>query len=162
MADDPLTEELTETLTGEGGFLGSFVVDELERRGYDDVLVPRSDEFDLRVTEAVTRLYHDADPDPVVHLAATVRGSGANRKYLGEFSNDNAMMSIEVLKRGRQNGVVNFFTAGTGCSHAEGTPVPLRGDGLWDGYPEETNAPYGIAKRAMLEQQKAYRARRRR
>lgn len=144
-------------VTGGAGFLGSFVVEELESRGYDEVVVPRSDEYDLRDTGDVTRLYREADPDAVVHLAATVGGIGANRKYPGEYFYDNAKMGIELIEHARRHDVEKFLTAGTVCSYPEHTPVPFSEDDLWDGYPEETNAPYGIAKRALLEQQNAYR-----
>lgn len=152
-----MTDENPIVVTGGAGFLGSFVVEELEARGYEDVFVPRSEQYDLRDTDDVTRLYEDADPDAVVHLAATVGGIGANRKYPGEYFYDNAKMGIELIEHARQQGVEKFLTAGTVCSYPENTPVPFSEDDLWDGYPEETNAPYGIAKRALLEQQKSYR-----
>jgi dTDP-glucose 4,6-dehydratase/GDP-L-fucose synthase len=143
-------------VTGGGGFLGAFVVDELERRGYRQVFVPRSDEYDLRETEAVGRLYRDADPDAVVHLAATVGGIGANMKYPGRYFYDNAKMGIELIEHARRNDVEKFVTIGTVCSYPEHTTVPFSEDDIWEGYPEKTNAPYGIAKRALLEQQRAY------
>lgn len=144
-------------VTGGAGFLGSFVVEELESRGYDEIFIPRSHEFDLRETNDIERLYRDADPDAIIHLAATVGGIGANEKYPGDYFYDNAKMGIELIEHARQYGIEKFLTAGTVCSYPEQTPVPFKEDHLWDGYPEETNAPYGIAKRALLVQQKAYR-----
>lgn len=147
----------TVMVTGGSGFLGSHVVKEIQSRSDSvDTFVPRSAEYDLREKDAVVRAFEDSNADSVIHLAATVGGIGANRKYPGEYFYDNAKMGIELIEQARQYDVDKFLTAGTVCSYPEHTPVPFSEDDLWDGYPEETNAPYGIAKRGLLEQQKAY------
>lgn len=144
-------------VTGGAGFLGSHLVEELKARGYDDVFVPRSAEYDLRDPDAVQQLYHDINPDAVIHAAATVGGIGANRERPGEFFYDNAIMGIELIEQARRYDVEKFVTLGTICSYPNHTPVPFSEEDLWDGYPEETNAPYGIAKKALLTQGRAYR-----
>jgi dTDP-glucose 4,6-dehydratase/GDP-L-fucose synthase len=145
------------TVTGGSGFLGSHLLEELRSRGYDDIFVPKSSEYDLRNPDAVRRLYRDAEPDIVIHAAATVGGIGANRERPGEFFYDNAIMGIELIEQARRHGVEKFVTLGTICSYPEHTPVPFSEEDLWNGYPEETNAPYGIAKKALLTQGRAYR-----
>lgn len=146
-------------VTGGAGFLGSHVVEELRERGVppENVFVPRSADYDLREQEAVARLYADADPDVVIHLAATVGGIGANRARPGTFFYENVTMGVELIEGARLHGVEKFVTVGTVCAYPEHTPVPFREEDLWKGYPEETNAPYGIAKRALLVQGRAYR-----
>ena len=120
--------------------------------------VPRSREYDLRERTAVQRLYRDAKPDLVIHLAAVVGGIGANRAHPGRFFYDNVIMGIETLEQARVAGVAKYVGVGTICSYPKITPVPFREDDLWNGYPEETNAPYGIAKKMLLVQSQAYRA----
>lgn len=145
-------------VTGGAGFLGSHLVEELERRGDDvDIFVPRSDEYDLREKEAIQRALQDSDPDVVLHLAATVGGIGANRENPGRYFYENAVMGIELMEQARQFGVEKFTILGTICSYPKHTPVPFSEEDLYNGYPEETNAPYGIAKKALLTQSRAYR-----
>jgi GDP-L-fucose synthase len=144
-------------LTGGAGFLGSFVREELARRGAKDVFVPRSADYDLVDMEAVRRLYRDAKPTMVIHLAARVGGIGANRDNPGKFFYDNLMMGVQLMEVGRQVGLQKFVGLGTICAYPKFCPVPFREEDLWNGYPEETNAPYGIAKKAMLVMSDAYR-----
>jgi len=145
-------------VTGGAGFLGSHLVEELERRGDGvDVFVPRSEEYDLREKEAIQRALRDSDPDVVLHLAATVGGIGANRENPGRYFYENAVMGIELMEQARQFGVEKFTILGTICSYPNHTPVPFSEEDLYEGYPEETNAPYGIAKKALLTQSRAYR-----
>ncbi|HWO43252.1 MAG TPA: GDP-L-fucose synthase [Candidatus Eisenbacteria bacterium] len=145
-------------VTGGGGFLGSFVVERLRERGCRNIVVPRSREYDLRDRDAIVRLYTQARPDVVLHLAAVVGGIGANRANPGRFFYDNAIMGIQLMEYARQTGVKKFVTVGTVCAYPKFTPVPFKEDDLWNGYPEETNAPYGIAKKMLLVQAQAYRA----
>jgi len=145
-------------VTGGAGFLGSFVVDKLRARGCQTIIVPRSSEYDLRDRDAIVRLYETACPDMVLHLAAVVGGIGANQENPGRFFYDNAIMGIQLIEIARQMGVQKFVATGTICAYPKFTPIPFREDDLWNGYPEETNAPYGLAKKMMLTQLQAYRA----
>jgi GDP-L-fucose synthase len=144
-------------VTGGGGFLGSFVVARLRDAGAKEVIAPRSRDRDLRERAQVARLLNDSRPDVVIHLAATVGGIGANRKNPGRFFYDNAIMGIELIEQARSHGVEKFVCIGTVCSYPKFTPVPFREEDLWTGYPEETNAPYGLAKKMLLVQLQAYR-----
>lgn len=145
-------------VTGGTGFLGSHLVDELEERADDtDIFVPRSEEYDLREKSAIQRALNESDPDVVLHLAATVGGIGANRDNPGKYFYENAIMGIELMEQARQHDVEKFTILGTICSYPKHTPVPFSEDDLYNGYPEETNAPYGIAKKALLTQSRAYR-----
>jgi GDP-L-fucose synthase len=145
-------------VTGGAGFLGSFVVDGLHSRGCRQVTVPRSAEYDLRDRNAIEQLYKQTKPHIVIHLAAIVGGIGANKANPGTFFYDNAIMSIELMEHARRAGIEKFVAVGTICSYPKFTPVPFKEEDLWNGYPEETNAPYGLAKKMMLVQAQAYRA----
>jgi GDP-L-fucose synthase len=144
-------------VTGGAGFLGSFVVDRLHERGAEYVVVPRSADYDLRQREAVLALLSDAQPDIIIHLAAIVGGIGANRARPAEFFYDNLMMGVQLMHEAWRAGVQKFVTIGTVCSYPKYTPVPFHEGDLWNGYPEETNAPYGLAKKMLLVQGQAYR-----
>jgi GDP-L-fucose synthase len=148
----------TVLVTGGAGFLGSFVVEKLKERGCKDIFVPRSLEYDLRDRDAVIRLYRTVRPRLVIHLAAVVGGIGANQANPGKFYYDNAIMGLELMDYARQFAVEKFVAVGTICAYPKFTPVPFKEENLWDGYPEESNAPYGVAKKMMLVQAQAYRA----
>jgi GDP-L-fucose synthase len=144
-------------VTGGAGFLGSFVVEKLKARGCADIVAPRSKDYDLVQMEAVKRLYRDARPDLVIHLAAVVGGIGANRANPGKFFYENLMMGVQMMEIGRQAGIEKFVSTATICSYPKFSPIPFKEDDLWNGYPEETNAPYGLAKKMLLVQSQAYR-----
>lgn len=144
-------------VTGGSGFLGRRVIAQLAARGCAQVHAPRSSEYDLRDPAAVARLLRDTRPELVIHLAAVVGGIGANRERPGEFFYDNLMMGAQLMEQARLHGVTKFVATGTICSYPSETPVPFRETDLWNGYPEETNAPYGIAKKMLLVQGQAYR-----
>jgi GDP-L-fucose synthase len=144
-------------VTGGAGFLGKHLIADLENRGCTDVFVPRKRDYDLTEQSAVERLYEDARPDLVFHLAAQVGGIGANQHNPGRFFYDNLQMGVHIIEVGRRVGVEKLVIAGTICAYPKHTPIPFREDQLWNGYPEETNAPYGIAKKALLVMSEAYR-----
>lgn len=144
-------------LSGGNGFLGSFVVEKLREAGCREIFTPHSREYDLREKSEAMRLYKDARPDVFIHLAAVVGGIGANRANPGRFFYDNVVMGIHAIEAGRIAGVEKFVCAGTICSYPKFTPVPFREEEFWNGYPEETNAPYGLAKKMLLVQLQAYR-----
>ncbi|MGC4192966.1 MAG: GDP-L-fucose synthase [Thermomicrobiales bacterium] len=146
-------------VTGGGGFLGRHVVQKLEEHGAapENVFVPRSASYDLRTLDGIDRALADGRTDVVIHLAAVVGGIGANRENPGKFFYENAIMGIQLMEQARLAGVEKFVTIGTVCSYPKFTPVPFHENDLWNGYPEETNAPYGIAKKALLVQGQAYR-----
>jgi len=144
-------------VTGGNGFLGSFVVEKLRAAGCEHIIVPRSRDYDLRDKEQALRVLRDARPDIFIHLAAVVGGIGANRSNPGLFFYDNAVMGINVIEAARITQLEKFVCIGTICSYPKFTAVPFREESFWDGYPEETNAPYGLAKKMLLVQLQAYR-----
>jgi len=144
-------------VTGGRGFLGSYVEEKLKRRGCKNIFASRSRDYNLVQIEAVKRVYQDVKPDLVIHLAAVVGGIGANRENSGKFFYDNIMMGVQIIEIGRQFGVEKFVALGTVCAYPKYTPLPFKEENLWNGYPEETNAPYGLAKKMLLVQSQAYR-----
>lgn len=144
-------------VTGGAGFLGSFVVAELRRRGASEIFIPQIEQYDLTQGEAIKRMLDEACPDVIIHLAAKVGGIGANRAHPAEFFYDNLMMGVQLMHQAWQRGVEKFVAIGTVCAYPKFTPVPFREEDLWNGYPEETNAPYGLAKKMLLVQAQAYR-----
>lgn len=144
-------------VTGGMGFLGKNVVRKLEEHRCHEIFVPRSRDYDLVRMEAVERLYMDARPDAVVHLAARVGGIGANMRNPGSFFYENLLMGVQLIEQGRLHGIEKFVAIGTICAYPKFTPVPFKEDDIWNGYPEETNAPYGLAKKMLLVQSQAYR-----
>src|SRR5512140_3422659 len=145
-------------VTGGAGFLGGFVLEELRRRGARDIVVPRSADYDLVEIDAVRKLYRDARPTLLIHLAARVGGIGANRENPGKYFYDNLMMGVQLLDEGRLRGIEKFVGLGTICAYPKFAAIPFKEEDLWSGYPEETNAPYGLAKKMMLVQSQAYRS----
>jgi GDP-L-fucose synthase len=144
-------------VTGGAGFLGSAVVKRLQAAGATQIFVPRRAQYDLRTRDGIDRALAEGRPELIIHLAAAVGGIGANRANPGRFFYENAIMGIELMEQARVAGVGKFVTVGTVCSYPKFTPVPFHEDDLWNGYPEETNAPYGLAKKMMLVQGQAYR-----
>src|SRR5712692_2365365 len=144
-------------ITGGAGFLGSFVVEKLRQRGCKDIFVPRRKDYDLVEMEAVKRLHKDTQPNLVIHLAAVVGGIGYNQQNPGKLFYDNLMMGAQLIEQARLRKVKKFVATGTVCAYPKITPVPFREEDLWKGYPEETNAPYGLAKKMLLVQAQAYR-----
>lgn len=145
------------TVTGGAGFLGSHLVERLRRGGCRSISVPAHAEFDLTRADAVERLFVEQKPEVLIHLAAVVGGIGANRVNPGRFFYENAIMGIQLIEAARRHGVEKTVVLGTICAYPKFTPVPFREEEIWSGYPEETNAPYGIAKKALLVQCQAYR-----
>jgi len=144
-------------VTGGAGFLGRYVIDGLQRRGCRRIEVPRIEEYDLVQAGDIERMYDDMKPDIVIHLAAVVGGIGANRERPGEFFYKNLIMGVQLIEQARLRGIEKFVAIGTVCAYPKFTPVPFKEEHLWDGYPEETNAPYGLAKKMLLVQSQAYR-----
>lgn len=145
------------TVTGGAGFLGRFVTEKLKAFDGVEVFVPRSRQYNLIEKPDIIRLLEDSRPDLVIHLAAVVGGIGHNKKNPGKFFYDNLMMGVQLIEQARLHGVQKFLATGTVCAYPKFTPVPFQEDDLWNGYPEETNAPYGLAKKMMLVQSQAYR-----
>ncbi len=144
-------------VTGGAGFLGSFVLEGMEKRGVKHVFIADIDRYDLTKRPDIKRMYDDLKPDVVIHLAAVVGGIGANREHPGEFFYKNLIMGIELIEEARLRDIDKFVAIGTICAYPKFTPVPFKEENLWDGYPEETNAPYGLAKKMLLVQSQAYR-----
>jgi GDP-L-fucose synthase len=144
-------------VTGGAGFLGSFVVEKLRQRGATDIFVPTIEEYDLVKPEDIRRVLDASRPDVIFHLAAHVGGIGANREHPAEFFYDNLMMGVQLMHEAWKRGVEKFVAIGTVCAYPKFTPIPFREENLWEGYPEETNAPYGLAKKMLLVQAQAYR-----
>ncbi len=144
-------------VTGGAGFLGSYILDKLQQRGCKNILVPTIEDYDLVGMDGISRMYDDMKPDVVIHLAAVVGGIGANREHPGEFFYKNLMMGVQLIDQARLRNIEKFVAIGTICAYPKFTPVPFKEDDLWNGYPEETNAPYGLAKKMLLVQSQAYR-----
>jgi len=144
-------------VTGGAGFLGAYVIEKLKIRGCKDILIPRIEDYDFVQPGAVKRMYKNARADIVIHLAAQVGGIEVNRRNPGKFFYDNLMMGVQLMEEGRQAGLEKFVALGTICAYPKFTPVPFKEEDLWNGYPEETNAPYGLAKKMLLVQSQAYR-----
>jgi len=144
-------------VTGGAGFLGGYVTEGLRRRRCKHILVPKIEDYDLVKLEDITRMYEDMKPDIVIHLAAVVGGIGANRRHPGEFFYKNLMMGVQLIEQARLRNIEKFVAIGTVCAYPKFTPVPFKEEDLWNGYPEETNAPYGLAKKMLLVQSQAYR-----
>jgi GDP-L-fucose synthase len=144
-------------VTGGAGFLGSFLIEKMRQRGAKDIFVPHIENYNLVKPEDISRMLDDSRPDVIIHLAAHVGGIGANREHPAEFFYDNLMMGVQLMHQAWQRGIEKFVALGTVCAYPKFTPVPFREDDLWNGYPEETNAPYGLAKKMLLVQAQSYR-----
>ena len=144
-------------VTGGSGFLGKSLVENLKKRGAKKIFVPEIEEYDLRKLSAIKKMYKKANADIVIHLAAVVGGIGANRENPGKYFYDNLIMGVQLAEVARQVGISKFVSIGTICAYPKFTKVPFKEEDLWNGYPEETNAPYGLAKKMLLVQSQAYR-----
>ncbi|HAF48342.1 MAG TPA: GDP-fucose synthetase [Anaerolineaceae bacterium] len=144
-------------VTGGAGFLGTHLIRELRSKGAQDIFIPKIEDYDLVDSDAIRRMLADSDPDVIIHLAAHVGGIGANQEKPAEFFYDNLMMGVQLMHQAYERGVEKFVAIGTVCAYPKFTPVPFSEDDLWIGYPEETNAPYGLAKKMLLVQSQAYR-----
>jgi len=151
-------EQRRVVVTGGAGFLGGYICEGLRKRLCKNILVPKIEDFDLVKLDDINRMYDEMRPDIVIHLAAVVGGIGANRAHPGKFFYENLMMGVQLIEQARLRGIEKFVAIGTVCAYPKFTPVPFKEDDLWNGYPEETNAPYGLAKKMLLVQSQAYRA----
>ncbi len=144
-------------VTGGAGFLGSYIVSNLKSKGCENIFIPKIEDYDLTETDDIRRVYDDSKPDMVIHLAAKVGGIGANKSKPGEFFYDNLIMGVQLIEEARIRNIEKFISLGTICCYPKFTPVPFKEENLWDGYPEKTNAPYGLAKKMLLVQSQSYR-----
>jgi len=144
-------------VTGGAGFLGTYLIKHLRKRGAENIFVPKIEDYDLVQQDAIQQMLTDSNPEVIIHLAAHVGGIGANREHPAEFFYDNLMMGVQLLHQAYEFGVEKFVAIGTVCAYPKFTPVPFSENDLWKGYPEETNAPYGLAKKMLLVQSQAYR-----
>jgi GDP-L-fucose synthase len=144
-------------VTGGAGFLGGYIIEGLQKRGCKNILVPKIEDYNLINLPDVIRMYDDMKPDIVIHLAAVVGGIGANRQHPGKFFYENLMMGVQLIEQARLRNLGKLVAIGTVCAYPKFTPVPFKEDDLWNGYPEETNAPYGLAKKMLLVQCQSYR-----
>ena len=144
-------------VTGGAGFLGSYVLEKLRQRGVKDIFVPKIEDYNLVERDDILRMLDDSKPDLIIHLAASVGGIGANQAHPADYFYDNLMMGVQLIHEAWNRGVDKFVAIGTICAYPKFTPLPFKEDDLWDGYPEETNAPYGLAKKMLLVQAQAYR-----
>lgn len=144
-------------VTGGAGFLGSFVTAKLTEKGAADIFIPKIEEYDLVDLNSVRKMLDDSRPDIIIHLAAQVGGIGANQAHPAEFFYSNLMMGVQLIHESWKRGIEKFIALGTICAYPKFTPIPFKEENLWDGYPEETNAPYGLAKKMLLVQSQAYR-----
>jgi len=157
MTDDKFWQTKRVCVTGGAGFLGKVVVRKLQERGVKDIFIPAIEDYDLVKLDDIDRMLKDANANMIIHLAAQVGGIGANREHPAEFFYNNLMMGVQLMHRAWETGVEKFVAIGTICAYPKFTPVPFNEANLWDGYPEETNAPYGLAKKMLLVQAQAYR-----
>ena len=145
-------------ITGGAGFLGGYIIEGLQKRGCQNILIPKIEDYNFVNLADCVRMYDDMKPDIVIHLAAVVGGIGANRQHPGKFFYENLMMGVQLIDQARLRKIEKFVAIGTVCSYPKFTPVPFKEDDIWNGYPEETNAPYGLAKKMLLVQSQSYRA----
>jgi len=157
MTDNSFWQDKRVCVTGGAGFLGSFVTKKLQERGVQEIFIPTIEKYDLVQIDSIKQMYEDSKPDIVIHLAAMVGGIGANREHPADFFYGNLMMGVQLIHEAWLRGVQKFVALGTICAYPKFTPVPFSEDDLWNGYPEETNAPYGLAKKMLLVQSQAYR-----